>query len=73
MNRDTLINTIEDLRESVDTESDIDSLIDVARDFCDNYESDFNTIRDILRPLVEYVDIVEDAHSIADRCSDELY
>lgn len=73
MKRLDLLNAIDDLKEADDIAHAIDTLKDIAGNFCDNYEMEFNHIRDYLEDLAPHIDKVKGAHDIAEKCSEYLY
>lgn len=73
MKREDLLSAVDELKESEDIAHAIDSLRDIVKDFCDNYESDINDIRDNLSDLAPHIDKVFEAHQIAEKLSDALY
>ncbi len=73
MKRSDLLNAVDELKESDCIEHAIDTLKDIAANFCDNYEMEFNSIRDSLEALAPHIDKVDDAHKVAEKCSSDLY
>ena len=73
MKRADLLNAVDELKETDNVEHSIDLLKDLVVNFCDNYETEFNNIKDCLEPLSEHIDKVEEAHKIAEQCSIDLY
>ena len=73
MKRTDLLNAIDELKVCDDIAHAIDALRDVAVNFCDNAETDFNNIRDVLDDLAPHIDKVQEAHSIAEKCGINLY
>ena len=73
MKRSDLINAVNELKKSENIEHDIDTLKDFIVNFCDNYEAEFNRIRYALEGLAPHIDNVQEAYTIADKCSERLY
>jgi hypothetical protein len=73
VNREDLLNAIDELKDSEDIEQSITNLkVDYLR-FCDHYETEFNNIRDDLEELAPHIEKVDAAFSTARNCSNELY
>lgn len=73
MKREDLLNAVDELKSADNTEHAIDTLKDIAANFCDNYEMEFNHIRDSLEGLAPHIDKVGEAHKAAEKCSSDLY
>ena len=73
MQRSDLLNAIDELKDSDNIEHAIDTLKDLVVNFCDNYEAEFNHIRDSLEDLAPHIDKVYVAHAMAEKCSERLY
>ena len=73
MKRSSLLNAIDELKYCDDIAHAIDTLKDIAINFCDNAETDFNNIRDALEDLAPHIDKVHEAHTIAEKCGTDLY
>ena len=73
MKRIDLLSAIDELKDSDNIESAIDNMKDVAIAFCDNYETEFNNIRDELEVLAPHINDVDSAYQIAVKCSGDLY
>ena len=73
MKRIDLLNAVDELKDADNIEHAIDTLKDIAASFCDDYEREFNNIRDCLEGIAIHIDIVDDAYKIAKKCSDDLY
>lgn len=71
--REDLLNAIEDLKRSENIERDIDILKDLAITFCDIYEDSFVDIKEGLSVLSPHIDLVYEAHEIAEECAKRLY
>lgn len=68
-----MLEAIESLKDSENVEHDIDNLKSLMVEFCDHYETDFNDICDNLKDLAPHIEVVDLAHTIADRCGSALY
>ena len=73
MKRLDLLNAIDELKDTDDIAEAIDTLKDITVNFCDNYEMDFNNIREALEDLAPHIDKVNEAHGIAVISSNDLY
>jgi hypothetical protein len=73
MKRLVLLDAIDNLKLSNDVESAIDELKDLAGNFCDHYETDFNNISDLLNDLAPHIDKVNEAKEISETCGVDLY
>jgi hypothetical protein len=73
MKRIELLNAIDEIKDADDVAHAIDTLKDLAVNFCDNYETEFNYIRDALEGLAPHIDKVNEAHRVAEKCGSDLY
>lgn len=73
MKREDLLNAIDEIENGDDIEKVKSKLTQVAIEFCDDFEHKFNTIRDELDPLTSHIDIVFNAHAVAESGSSDLY
>ena len=73
MKRKFLLNAIDELKNTDNIESAIDALKDLAVDFCDNYETEFNDISDHLDGALLQIPAVRAVKGISDKCGSDLY
>ena len=73
MKRLVLLDAIDNLKLSNDVEIAIDALKDLAVDFCDNYETEFNDISDHLDGALLQIPAVRAAKGISDKCGSDLW
>ena len=73
MKRADLLDAIYDLKNSENVERDIDALKNIADDFCDHYETDFNNIEEFLSSSGPHTEHTNKAFEVAQKCSRDLY
>jgi len=73
MKRSDVLSAINELKNSEDVELSIDALRDLMTGFCDELETDFNDIRDLLVDLAPHIEGVGEAHALAEKCALDLY
>lgn len=73
MKRKDLLNAVDELKEADNIEHAIDTLKDIAKNFCDNYEAEFNNISDALKDLAPHIESVGKAYEMSEKCSSDLY